>query len=123
MIPSIVWRNVYLDYQKKYSNSLNVEETLKDELCDTLKELKTGNYNEKGLDNVTFQCDDMLGHLKVIDVHASKNVVKRRQNMMDGVPLHRLATLISSSPEHEGFASILNASLDSRCLHVMVVNG
>jgi hypothetical protein len=81
-----------------------------------LKELKTGNYNEEGLDNVTFQCDDMLGHLKVIDGHASKNVLKRLQNMMDGVPLHRLATLISNSTECEGFASILNASLDSRLL-------
>ncbi len=114
MIPNIVWRNVYLDYQKEYPNSSNVEETLKDELCDTLKELKTGNYNEEGLDNVTFQYDDMLGHLKVIDGHASKNALKRRRNMMDGVPLHRLATLISSSPKREGFASILNASLDSK---------
>jgi hypothetical protein len=34
--------------------------------------------------------------------------------MIDGVPFHRLAKLISSSPECEGFASILNASLDSR---------
>jgi hypothetical protein len=75
-----------------------------------LKELKIGNYNEEGLDNVTFQCDDMLGRLKVIDGHASKNVLNRHQNMMDGVPLHRLATLISGSREREGFASILNAS-------------
>jgi hypothetical protein len=103
-----------VSYQKEYPNSSIVEETLKDELCDTLKELKIGNSNEEGLDNATFQCDDMLRHLKVTDGHASKNVLKRCQNMMDGVPFHMLATLFSSSPKHEGFAFILNASLDSR---------
>jgi hypothetical protein len=92
---------VYLDYQKEYPNSSNVKETLKDELCDTLKELKIGNYNEEGLDNVTFQCDG----------HASKNVLNIHQNMMDGVPLHRLAARILSSSEREGFASIL------KCIH------
>ncbi len=56
MILGIVWRNVYLDYQKEYPNSSIVEETLKDGLCDTLKELKIRNSNEEGLDNATFQC-------------------------------------------------------------------
>jgi hypothetical protein len=38
---------VFLDYQKEYPNSSIIEETLKDRLCDTLKELKIGNSNEK----------------------------------------------------------------------------
>jgi len=116
VILGIVWKNVYLDYQKEYPNSSIVEETLKDGLCDTLKELKTRNSNEEGLDNATFQFDDMLGHLKVTNGDASKNVLKRHQNMMDGVPFHRLTILISNSPKHEEFAYILSASLDSRLL-------
>ncbi len=107
---------MYLDYQKKNQNSSIVEETLKDGLCDTLKELKIGNFNEEGLDNATFQCDDMLGHLRVIDGDASNNVLKSHQNMMDGVPFHRLTIFISNSPEHEEFTYILSASLDSRLL-------
>jgi len=35
---------------------------------------------------------------------------------MDGVPIPRPTTLIFSSPEVEGFASIPNASLNSRLL-------
>ncbi len=105
---------MYLDYQKEYPNSSIVEETLKDKLCDTFKELKIGNSNEEGLDNATFQCDDMLGHLKVADGDASKNVLKRHQNMMDGTPFHRLTILISNSPKHEEFAYILSASLASK---------
>jgi uncharacterized protein YaaW (UPF0174 family) len=45
VIPSVVWRNVYLNYQKEYPNSTIAEETLKDWLHNTLKELKTRNYN------------------------------------------------------------------------------
>jgi hypothetical protein len=55
--------------------------------------------------------------LKAIDGHASKNVLKKHHNMIDGVPILRLATLISSTPKLEGSTSILNASLESR-LHV-----
>jgi hypothetical protein len=39
---------VFFDYQKKKPNSSIIEETLKDRLHDTLKELKTGNSNEEG---------------------------------------------------------------------------
>lgn len=87
---------------------------MKDLLHDTLKELKNGNSNEEGLNKATLQCDDMLGCLKAIDGHASKNVLKIRQNMMDGVPIPRLATPIFSSLELEGSTSIPNASLESR---------
>ncbi len=89
---------------------------MKDLLRDTLKELKTGNSNEKGLNKATLQCDDMLGCLKTIDGHVSKNILKRCQNMMDGVPIPRLATPIFSSLELEGSTSIPNASLESKLL-------
>jgi uncharacterized protein YaaW (UPF0174 family) len=45
VIPSAIWKNVYLDYQKEYPNSTIAEETLKDWLRDTLKELKIRNFN------------------------------------------------------------------------------
>jgi hypothetical protein len=44
--------------------------------------METVNSSEEGLDKATFQCDDMFGHLKFIDGHASKNVFKRCQNMI-----------------------------------------
>jgi uncharacterized protein YbbK (DUF523 family) len=68
------------------------------------------------LDKATLQCDDVLGHLKAMDGHASRNVSEICHNMRDGVPIPRPTTLIFSSHEVEGFASIPNASLDSRLL-------
>ncbi len=69
------------------------------------------------MDKATLQCDDILQRLKARDGHVSRNVLKRRHNMMDGVPIPRPTTLIFSSLELEGFTSIPNASLDSK-LHV-----
>jgi hypothetical protein len=53
LIPNVVWRNVYVDYQKRYAYSMFVVETLKNCLCNTLKELKTRKFNEKGLEITT----------------------------------------------------------------------
>jgi len=55
----------------------------------------------------------MLKRLKAINDHASKNVLKKHWNMMDGVPIFRPTTFISNSHELEGFAFIPNALLDS----------
>jgi len=56
----------------------------------------------------------MLGRSKASYGHASRNILKRRQNLMDGVPILRLTTHISSSFELEGSTSIPNASLESK---------
>jgi hypothetical protein len=69
------------------------------------------------LDKATLQCDDILGHLKATDGHASRNVLKGRHNMMDSVPIPRPTTLIFSYPKFERFAFIPNTFLGSR-LHV-----
>jgi hypothetical protein len=69
------------------------------------------------LDKATLQCDDILGHLKATNGHASRNVLKRHHNMMDGVPIPRPTTLIFSYLKFEGFAYIPNTFLVSR-LHV-----
>jgi hypothetical protein len=41
VIPSAIWKNVYLDYQKEYPNSTITEDWLRN----TLKELKIRNSN------------------------------------------------------------------------------
>lgn len=53
LIPNVMWKDAYAKYQKEYSYSSFVQETLKDCLCDTLKELKTKNCNEEGSKKVT----------------------------------------------------------------------
>jgi hypothetical protein len=52
-------------------------------LCNILKELKIENYNEEGFERATFQCDDVLECLKATYGHASRNCIKRHQNMVD----------------------------------------
>jgi hypothetical protein len=56
----------------------------------------------------------MLGCLKAIDGHASKNILKKHHYMMDGVPIPRPTTHIFSSFELEGSTSIPNESLESK---------
>jgi hypothetical protein len=55
LIPTIVWKHVYTDYQTIYPNSYLTKETLKDGLHDTLKELKIGTSNQEGLEKATLQ--------------------------------------------------------------------
>ncbi len=64
-----------------------VEETLKDHLHDTLKELKIGTNNEGGLERATLECDEVLEHLNAIDGHATRNVLKKCQSLLDGPPV------------------------------------
>jgi hypothetical protein len=85
VILNAFWKNVYVDYQKEYPYSSITKQTLKDWLHNTLKELKTINSDEEGLE-ITLQCDDMLEHFKTTNGHVLRNTLKRHQNMMDGVP-------------------------------------
>jgi len=78
-----VWKQVYTDYQTTYLDSYLVEKTLKDQLRDTLKELiKTS--NQEGLKKATLQCDQVLECLKATNGHATRNVLKRHQSLIDG---------------------------------------
>ncbi len=58
----------------------------------------------------------MLEHLKVIDGHASRNVLKKCQSMIDGVPVFHFKTpiLTSISPKPKGFKPNLFAFINSR---------
>jgi hypothetical protein len=79
-----MWKQIYIYYQLHHPNLIFIEKTLKDHLCDTLKDLKIGTSNEEGLEKPTLQCDDVLEHLNAIDGHVTRNVLKRCQNLLDG---------------------------------------
>jgi hypothetical protein len=87
-----------------YLDSIFVEETLKDYLWDTLKELKIGISNEEFLGKKTLQCDQVLEWWKVINGDATRNILKRHQSLIDGAPIPSPSTLSSSSQEHLGLA-------------------
>ncbi len=55
-----MWKQIYINYQVIYLNSIFIEETLKDYLGNTLKELKIGTSNEEVLEKKTLQCDQVL---------------------------------------------------------------
>jgi hypothetical protein len=48
LIHVIVWKHIYIDYQVHPPYLVFAIETVKDCLCDTLKEFKTITSNEKG---------------------------------------------------------------------------
>lgn len=79
-----MWKQLYINYQMTYLNSYLVEETLKHRLRNILKELKIGISNEEGLNKTTLQCDQVLEYLKAIDGHATRNVLKRHQSLING---------------------------------------
>jgi hypothetical protein len=68
------------------------EVTLKDKLWDTLNEFKTRTLNEEELERATLQCDEMLQHLKVTNGHATRNVLKRCQSLIDGALMSTTST-------------------------------
>lgn len=100
VIPVIVWRNVYLEYQKVYPVSPFQEETLKERLRESLKELETGTSNEKNSETVTLQSTSVLERLRFTTGHAKRNVLQRRQSIMDCTPIVHLITP-PGSPEEE----------------------
>jgi len=67
----------YVDYKFKFPDSVFQEESLKERLQDTLKELKISIVNEEGAKRVVLQSDQILEQLKSTDGHATRNVLKR----------------------------------------------
>ncbi len=83
----VVWKQIYTNYQVTYLDSYLVEGTFKDQWHDNLKELKTRTLIEMGLGKTTLQCDQMLEHLKATNGHATRNILKRHQHLIDGAPI------------------------------------
>jgi len=89
LIPTVAWKAVYNDYVIAYPKSPFHEDTLKDLLRDALKDFKTGNCNEKGTEKVVLQFDGVLTQLKALDDHSMRNVLKLKQDFING----RLGTI------------------------------
>jgi len=51
------------------------------------------NYNEEGLEMTTFQNDKMLECLKTTNGYASRNILKRCHNMINGAPNSKIKHL------------------------------
>jgi hypothetical protein len=51
-IPSLVWKQVYANYRITNLESISQEDTLKDQLWDDLKKLKTPTSNDDGSEKV-----------------------------------------------------------------------
>ena len=83
LVPGKVWKLVYEHFLREHPGSKFAEDTLKDKLRETLKELKTGTSNEEGSEKAVFQLDDVLTRLRSIDSHATRNILKLRQTMVD----------------------------------------
>ncbi len=92
---------MYVNYQVKCLDFMFVEEALEDHLCDTLKELEMKNYNEEGLEMPTLQRDEMLECLKATNGYASRNVLKRCHNIINGAPNSRIIICTFNSLELE----------------------
>ena len=74
---------MYKQFLREHPGSKFVEDTLKDRLHGTFKELKTGTSNEEGSEKAVLQADDVLTHLRGTDSHATCNILKIRQTMVD----------------------------------------
>ena len=83
LVPGKVWKLVYDQFLREHPGSKFAEETLKDRLRETLKELKTGTSNEKGSNRAILQADDVLTRLRNTDSHATRNILRLRQSMLD----------------------------------------
>src|ERR1700737_3431555 len=71
LVPSLVWKKVFKEYKNHYTNSLFVEETLKDHLREALKKIKTCTSNEDNSNKATLQCNEVLEQLKCTDGHGA----------------------------------------------------
>ena len=63
---------MYEQFLQEHPGSKFAEDTLKDRLLETLKELKAGTSNEEGSEKAMLQADDVLSRLKGTDSHAMR---------------------------------------------------
>ena len=83
LVPGKVWKLVYEQFLREHLGSKFAEDTLKDRLRETLKELKIGTSNEEGFEKAVLQLDDVLTRLRSTDSHATRNILKLRQTMLE----------------------------------------
>ena len=78
-----VWKLVYEQFLQEHPGSKFAEDTLKDRLQETFKELKTRTSNEEGSEKAVLQADDVLTRLNGTNSHATCNILKLWQTMVD----------------------------------------
>ncbi len=78
-----MWKDVYNTYKNDDLDSKLQEETSKERLQETLRELKTRTSNQEGSKKVVLQNEEVFTHLKSMDAHAMHNVLKRFQSLID----------------------------------------
>ena len=84
LVPKKVWKLVYDQFLREHHGSKFAEEMLKDRLWETLKELKkSGTSNEEGSNRAILHANDILTYLKNTNSHATLNILKLRQSMLD----------------------------------------
>jgi hypothetical protein len=71
---------------KQFPTSTFTKETLQDQLKETLKELKTGNSNQKGSEFSLTRDKEIMQQLKETTRHARRNVLKLHADIVNGVP-------------------------------------
>jgi len=95
LVPNNVWKVIYVDYKLKFPHFIFQEESLKDKLRDTLKELKTCTTNEKGAKMVVLQSDQVLEQLKSTNGHATWNVLKNDKLLWKVQPIRLIIPLLA----------------------------
>ena len=83
LVPKKVWKLVYRQFLREHPGSKFAEDTLKDRLRKTLKELKTGTSNKEGSEKVVLQVRNILIRLRSTISHATRNILKLWQTMVD----------------------------------------
>lgn len=95
-VPSKVWKSVYAEFVVKAravaadcdeqldALSIPAERTLQDCLRCALDDQDTGTPDEKCAHRVTLQCEDTLQRLKKTDGHATRNMLRLRQELIEG---------------------------------------
>lgn len=83
LIPSLVWKDVYMLYNSSFPESPFSKDTLRDRLRETSKELKTSTSNIENADTVVLQDDDVLTRLRATNNHAACNILKIRTDLIN----------------------------------------
>ncbi len=67
-------------------------------MWECLKELKTNTSNEQDIDRATLQSNNVVAQFRTTNEHASRNVLKRCQSMVEG----------TSSPSSQSFQNFIH---------------
>ncbi|CAM6116405.1 unnamed protein product [Calypogeia fissa] len=85
LIPGKVWKKIYADYLKHYSDSPFEESTLRDHLRVHLKELKANEANPGVGQSVAVEEDpDLMSKLMATDSWKARNILKIREEAVQG---------------------------------------